>query len=147
MAGRRRKLTRKVIDDVAAALSIGATQKIAAGYAGIAERTLYDWRTTGEAEVARMDADPGARPDPDKALYVQFVQSMTEALASAAIKWLQVVDNSARSDPEWAWRMLQAKYPEYREQKSVDVTSGGGAIAIREIVVEMPADEPVATDQ
>jgi len=147
MAGRRRKLTRAVIEDVAAALSIGATQKIAAAYAGIAERTLYDWRTTGEEEIARLDADANARLDPDKALYVQFVQSMTEALASSDVKWLQVLDSAARSSPEWARYMLSIRHDEYKEKKSVDVTSGGGAIAIREIVVEMPpSNEPVAPD-
>ncbi len=111
-AGRRLKLTEAVIDDIASAISIGATEEMAAGYARISWMSLHRWLDAGEAELKRLAADPTAVPDPDMALFCKLCKVIEQSRADAGIKWLQVVDSAANKDPQWAAWMLGKKFPE-----------------------------------
>ena len=144
--GRKGKLTYKVRDDFCAAIEIGAIYEVAAAYARISERTVYGWLKRGEDERERLEDDPEASPDENEARYLRFLHAVEEAKAVAAISWQQVIDNAAKRDPEWAWRMLQARYPEAygKGGRSVNITSPDDGP--QEIVLRWPdgsiADPP-----
>jgi hypothetical protein len=126
-AGRKRKLTRTVIDNFCAALEYGATLEIAAGYAQVSLSSIYNWLDIGEKEEERLGE--GQAPDADKDIYVQFARAVTGAKATAAVSWLQVLDQHARIDPAWAKFMLQVRYPgDFSPVQRSDITSDGEAV-------------------
>lgn len=128
--GRPAKLTKKVIKDITDAVSIGSPQKMAAGYAGISERTFYNWITEAEEEVERLK-DLDAENDPKKRLLLQLLQSVNKARANAGVSWLNVVNNAAQGDAKWAAWMLEKKFPvDFGKQEKVDIdmTSGGNPL-------------------
>lgn len=130
VTGRPVKLTEKTIKDISDAISIGATQKMAAGYAGVTEKTFYNWRDEAEAEVERLK-DPEAKYDQKKRLFLLLLQSVSKAQANAGISWLNVVNNAAQTDPKWATWMLEKKFPVdfgKQEKVDIDVTSGGNPL-------------------
>ena len=145
---RRSKLTPKVQEDFCAALQIGATIEIAAGYAGVTDRTAYGWLARGRTEEERL-ADPTAEPNPDEVRYLQFFQTAREAGASAAVSWLQVLENAMRGkegfvpQPGFAMEMLERRYPkDFGKQARVDVTTGGLPFLVVYDEPVKKADEP-----
>jgi hypothetical protein len=106
--GRKPKLTRAVQQRVVQALRVGATDKVAAQYAGIAERTFYSWLAKGLA---------GQAP------YVQFVQAIEKAKGRAAIGWLATIEQAANAG-NWqaaAWK-LERRYPDAYGRRVYDHT-------------------------
>lgn len=133
---RRSKLTPKVQEDFCNALQIGATIEIAAGYAGIPERTIYDWLERGRKEEERLAQTPPPEPNPNEARYLRFSQAVRESRISADIVCLQTVEAAARTDPAWAWKLLQARHPkDYNPRQQVDVTTDGNPLPITIIEV------------
>jgi len=111
---RKYKLSNKVIEEICAAISIGADYKMAYTYARVSEGAFYLWKRVGEAEKERLDNDPEAKPSGDRytKLCLKLLQSIEEAQADAGIGWLNVIDNAATVDPAWAKYMLEQKFPD-----------------------------------
>ena len=136
---RRSRLAPKVQEDFCAALQIGATIGIAAGYAGIPERTIYDWLERGRIEEERLAQIPPPEPNPDEARYLRFSQAAREAKAGAAVSWLHVLDSAMQADnPGFAMEMLERRYPkDFGKQARVDVTTAGQPLPAPITVVEV----------
>jgi len=134
---RRSKLTPKTIADYCAARQIGATQSVAALYAGVDTSSITHWKRRGEELRAQVAL--GETVAPADKIYLRFMDAADEADASAAIEWLEVVNKAAKTDPGWAWRLLKQRYPEeYAERNNVDVTTGGQPIV--QIIAGIPED-------
>ncbi len=89
-AGRPTKYTKATVARLVEAVEKGSTYELAAYYAGIGERTLYDWLER----------------------YPQLVQDIKAAEARAAARWLDVIERSA-NEGNWtaaAWK-LERRYP------------------------------------
>ena len=138
---RRSKLTPKVQENFCAALQIGATIEIAAGYAGIPERTIYDWLERGRKEEERL-ADSTTELNPNEERYLRFSQTVRESQASAAITWLDVLDKAMQGqNPNFAMEMLERRYPrEFGKQARLDLTTKGEALPAPITVVEIVKD-------
>ena len=98
--GRPSILTKKITDAYCAAISIGAPHDTAASYAGVNYVTALKWRDAGQAERERIDG--GGEPDKEAAKYLQFFNAVEEARYERRIKWLQVVDQAASREADWA---------------------------------------------
>ena len=88
--------TKKVREKVIEALTVGATYKIAADYAGISYSTLRMWL---------REAENGNNK------YKEFERDVRQASASAAIGWLDVLESA--STVHWqaaAWK-LERRFP------------------------------------
>ena len=99
--GRRTKLTPEVRDRFAKALTQGLPYSLAARYAGIGERTVYEWLAKARAD----DADPW---------YCGFAEAVESAEATAALISLGQVQTAARGG-NWraaAW-ILERRFPEF----------------------------------
>jgi len=120
--GRKTKLTHKVIEDYCAARQTGATQTVAALYAGVSKATICGWTKKGlELRTALEEAQAAGAPTddiiaPSDRKYIKFLNKVEEADASAVIEWLQVIQSATATNPTWAWRLLKQRYPdEYSE--------------------------------
>ena len=98
--GRPTKLTPEVQDKIVNALRAGNYQETAAKYAGISDKTFYEWMRRGESD------------DPKEAIFVEFRQAVEKAKSDAEVRDVALIDKAA-SDGTWqaaAWK-LERKYP------------------------------------
>jgi len=123
---RRKLLNKKMIDNIAAAVSIGATYEIAAAYAGVSESSLAHWLAIGRQEQDKKDANEAVLPE--NSIYLQLLQSVEKAKGELGIELLQEVQEARRAkDINSTWRLLGVRFG-YTPERKVDVTSGGAAL-------------------
>ena len=129
--GAREKYTPERVERIINAIRMGATQRLAASYAGVTEDTIIAWR----------------KRHPD------FLDAFKIAEGEASVGWLNVIENAAR-EGTWqaaAWK-LERRYPDEYGRQTVSVTgANGGAVnvnvnldAAREIIAERLARIAVA---
>lgn len=134
--GRPSLCTNKVIDDIETAVMLGATYKIAALSAGIAEATFYLWKREAEATIFRLDEQQAlleeyeeARdragvagetpPEPfvpdftvtrhEKQL-IKFLHTLHEAEAIGAIGHLDNINRHSSNDPSLSQWILMNRH-------------------------------------
>jgi hypothetical protein len=106
-------LTPDVQAKVCDAMRIGAYQKEAARFAGVAENTLLSWLKTGRADVA----------DGEDSVHARFVADFEAAEAQAVIRGLTVVQRAA-AEGDWraAMTWMARRHPDrWGERGQVDV--------------------------
>lgn len=131
--GRPKKINKAVIETYCNAVSIGCTYEMAAAYAQISHDSASLWRNRGEAEQKRI-AD-GEESNPEESLYYEFYVAVRQAQLEAGVTWQQVVNDAASKDPNWAWRMLQVRFPDdYRVASPVEVTGKGGKDIVLRVI-------------
>lgn len=115
MAGRKTKLSKKTIAALSDAIGVGATLEMAAAYAGISRSCLFRWMQEGRAEAERLqvaeDKGEAAEALPEKKKFLELFNAVEEAKAQAGLAWQNVINNAAAVDPQWAWKMLQTRFP------------------------------------
>ena len=128
--GRRRKLTETVIEKICDAIAIGATNRIAGLYAGVAESSIIGWLKMGREERERIDE--GQESNPDLARYLAFLRKYEHAESQAFIGWLQVIDNAAQNNPQWAAYMLERRDRAYSAR--TELTGADGSNLVKQVV-------------
>ena len=84
--GRHTKCTRQVVDQIAAAMRLGASVEQAAAYAGITRQTLYNWLASTSTH------------------YKALQHEVEVAKGSRAVGWLQALQLKAKSADRDAWK-------------------------------------------
>jgi len=104
------------VNDILAALKIGATRKDAAEFNGIVYDTLRRWIQKGEQELASA-VEEDRDPEGD---FFGFFVAVRQAEAECAIRMTRTV--TAAGDKDWrpAIEFLKRRRPEWRD--SLDVT-------------------------
>jgi hypothetical protein len=123
---RPRKINERVIDEIAKLVRAGNYLEVAAQYAGIDVVTLYDWMKRGAWEKERREK-PYTRPRQDEEVFVQFSNTIKEALAEAELRDVNTI-TAAANDGQWtaaAWR-LERKFPKRWGRKAIEVTGADG---------------------
>lgn len=103
--GAREKYTPERVERIISAIRMGATQRLAASYAGVTEDTIIAWR----------------KRHPD------FLDAFKVAEGEASVGWLKVIENAA-NEGTWqaaAWK-LERRYPDEYGRQSVSVTGANG---------------------
>ncbi len=121
--GRRSKLTPETVEKICDAISIGATNRIAGLYAGVAESSILGWLKTARDELERRETS-GYKADRKLVKYIEFLRKYETAEASAFIGWLQVIDNSAQTNPQWAAYMLERRDRAYSARQELTGADG-----------------------
>ncbi len=93
------ELTPEVIDRICQIIGPGVRRKDAALAAGVSESAYYKWIARGNREQARMDALALTEPDPDEAVFIQFLQRTTHAWAEAKVAALIIIRQGAGGRP------------------------------------------------
>jgi hypothetical protein len=129
MADVRANLNSKVkisldrIVKVCSALQVGAPVKTASAFAGVSEKTIYNWISkAGDVMAQAEQAGPDVILSPDDQLYMKFAEEFMKATASFELKNLQLISHAAMGGPDgtgtkhWqaaAWLLERRKPQEY----------------------------------
>jgi hypothetical protein len=123
MAGRRTILNREMIDRIAEIMAAGNYICVACDYLGISKGSYHAWVVRGEKEAARIDE--GGEPDPDEAIFVEFLNAVTRARSRAEIQSVARIRKAAEED--WkadAWYLERSHLQRWGRTK-VDVEHSG----------------------
>ncbi|MFK0203430.1 hypothetical protein [Streptomyces lavendulae] len=93
--GRPTKLSPEVVDRLTAASKAGSPTRIAAGYAGISERSFMNWMARGRRAVEARDEDD-RQPDKADLPYVALFEQVSQARSEAALQALVQIRAAAR---------------------------------------------------
>ncbi len=165
--GRKPRISKKIIGEIVDARALGSPLRVAAGYAGIGESTLHLWmdearilleklqddstREETLAELVRLQKseDKDERSDYRVAiLKLELLERLDQALAYAAISWLQVIDRAASIDPKWASYMLEKNFPEeFGNVQRTELTGKDGAPVLIEDLSNLSVEERAARVQ
>jgi hypothetical protein len=88
--------------------------EVSAAFAGINRATLFNWLARGREYLPEASTEHGfdRQSVPDVHLaYVDFLDSVTKAAASAEVELVLLVRQEARTDPRWATWLLSRKSP------------------------------------
>ena len=96
--GRKTKLTPEVQNKIASAIKAGNYACVAAAYAGIGERTFYQWLERGRVE-------PGS-------IYAQFAQVVKDAESEAEVRAVAMVQKAMGDNWTAAMTFLERKFPD-----------------------------------
>lgn len=114
--GRPSKLTQDVKDKVLEAIGKGCTREVAAAYAGIGERTLYQWISYGNKPPQTSAMEERLAP------YRQFAQALTRAEATAEVEAVSVWQAAFKDDWRAVVEWLARKYPDrWGRKERVDI--------------------------
>lgn len=93
--GRPTKLVPEVVDRLIAASKAGSPTRIAAGYAGISERSFMNWMARGRRAVEARDEDD-RQPDKTDLPYVALFEQVSRARSEAALQALVQIRAAAQ---------------------------------------------------
>ena len=98
--GRKTKLTRKLINELASHVANGHTVKDAAALSGVSERSVYNW-----FELASNDAS-------GRSLYAIFAARVEQAKSQFIDVHLGRVTEASKADPKFSQWLLERKAPQ-----------------------------------
>ena len=131
--GRKTKFTKKTIEAIVTAVSIGASWADAARAALVSDETIANWRKEGEA--ARALAESGVKLDADARAKLDFLEQLEQAEAQCAIDMQILVYNSATKNPDDAKWWLERRRSEQFRPPPVRGEVGGKDGGPLEIVI------------
>lgn len=133
--GPKGKLTDRVRDEIAAALSRGLTRETAARYAHISYQSFWSWMQRGKAEFDRQENDidtkmwPTPSDEPvtreyvrEERKFLRFFNQITDAEVTAIYTWQETVNTFAKADGNFALKMLQLRDPKGYRDRNISYT-------------------------
>lgn len=128
--GRPPLLTPERKDQLLQLLGAGNYRSTAAEYVGIGTSTLYRWLEWGREEADRLDSDPFAAPDPDRAIYKEFWEEVTRAERQAEVRAVALWQQAMRDDWRAAKEYLARKHPDRWGDQMRLMGADGGAVQV-----------------
>ena len=134
--GRPTKLTYKVREKIALAVSAGASYRAAAGMAGVGESTLRSWLARGRAERDARRRDPSERP------YVLLVEALEQASARAEVRAAATITRAQETDWRAALAFLERRDPEnWGRRLAVEHTDTDDSAGTLDALLDQCSDE------
>jgi hypothetical protein len=111
-AGRRPMLTEELLRRIVEVVRVGNYLKTAAAYCGVGYSTLMLWQQKGRAQQQRIE--DGHPPDPEQAIYLQFVEQVSQAESQAQVTAVAYWRKAMADPSQWraAMEYLARKAPE-----------------------------------
>lgn len=107
----RSKLTPEVQTFICELVAEGNFLNAAARACGVSQRIAHRWNKRGRDEIARLEDDPTAEPDPIHAKYVEFHLALEGAIAASEVPLVRCWHAAGREDWRAAKAMLAARNP------------------------------------
>jgi len=131
MSGRPSKLTPEIRQNLAHAISVGATYELACVYAGIDYSTFRRWMLKGE-EQAKGD-------------HREFRDAVKRAEGEAVVRLLSIIELAAKDQWQAAAWKLERRYPESYGRRTVEVSGPEGGPIKHEGTSRQIIESPEAT--
>ena len=90
------KFSKVTIKRIVEAIRSGATIKAACEYGGISYKTHRSWIVRGELEKSRVASNPRARVRTNEKMYIEYIDAVANALASAEVFFCGVILQAAK---------------------------------------------------
>lgn len=134
--GRRHVLDAAGIAAMAELVSNGIPKTLCHTAAGIARSTFFRYQAAGEAFYARLQEDPGAKPESEfEQLAKDLLDAMEKARATKIEANLQKIRQAATVPNHWtaaAWILERTEPDHFRRRETTELTGpGGGAIPLQ----------------
>jgi hypothetical protein len=123
------KISLDRVNKICSALQVGAPVKTAAAFAGVSDKTVYNWISRAGSVMQRAEeAGPDAVLSPDDLLYMRFAEEFLKATASFELKNLGLIAHAAMGGPDgkgtkyWqaaAWLLERRKPQSYGMNRQV----------------------------
>ncbi len=123
------KISLDRVNKICSALQVGAPVKTAAAFAGVSDKTVYNWISrAGQTMAKAEEAGPDAVLSPEDALYMRFAEEFLKATASFELKNLGLIAHAAMGGPDgkgtkyWqaaAWLLERRKPQSYGMNRQV----------------------------
>jgi hypothetical protein len=126
-------------------LRTGCSIASAAAYAKTTGSSVYRWREAGRMFMADMDLRDRLDLDLGERVFVDFASRMDEVLGTFEVEMATIVRNGARDNPQLALTVLGRRFPHWREQKAVEVSSGEGAVVQDRLAALLLANPTLAS--
>jgi len=105
------KLDAVLIERILLSIRQGAFIETAAAFAGVSKQSLYNWMKRGAREQQRVKKNPHCRVKKEEAIYVEFVEKIELAMATAELLDIAKINKAAKNDWKAAAWKLERKYP------------------------------------
>lgn len=144
--GRPTLLTKERQNKIAEYISAGNDQTTAAVANGVSKATFFGWMARGRAERDRLAANPKLKLKASETPYLEFVDAIEQALATAEARYVLLIAKAAQEPRTWqaaAWMLTHGPNKSKWAEVNRNEVSGpnGGPI---ETVVETVTDADLA---
>lgn len=132
-AGRKGKLTRKMIKEIGTLILAGNTIRDICKHLNIAESTFYSWIERGNREKKEYESESVSTVS----IYVELVETVDQNQASCVIRYVNLISMAAKDDPKYALEYLKRhRREEWGDYRKEEVQ---GAIDVKgmEILMEL----------
>lgn len=119
--GRKTELKEETIENIMKHIRKGIPIKTAVGMAGISESTFFGWMKRGNDEQYRISK--GEKPNPKETLFLEFLESATQAREEAKGAHIAVISN-AGAQGDWrasAWWLSRQFRDEFGDNPSSQI--------------------------
>lgn len=97
---RHARINEQIVDDLCGRIRAGNSLKAAADGVGVSEATLHRWKSRGEVESDRLEAEPDSAPLTTEWLYRKLYEAVTQAMADAEAGRVVQILNAGRPHEE-----------------------------------------------
>lgn len=129
--GRRSIISEEIIDRIVTAVRGGNYLDDSARYAGIGERTIFEWLAKGREALEAAGDDIDLVP-PDRQLYARLTQAVEKARSDAVVRNLTLIQRAAETN--WqaaAWYLERTNPRKWGRRDTVEITGeNGGAVRV-----------------
>lgn len=122
--GRPRKLTKEVQESIINFLKMGNFLETAAAFNGLHASTVRYWIARGKRELQRVEANKTSKIKQSEAPFVDFFVAVERADAEGEIRFVSLMYQAAKEDPNIAYRMLMSgRYPRWKNNGAQNIES------------------------
>lgn len=142
--GRPTSLTPEVEDRIVTAIRGGSYIDDAASFAGVSDRTVYNWLARGKDALYQQESGQDI-PDSEH-LYLQFLQSVQRARSEAVLRNLALIQTAAQNG-SWqaaAWYLERTNPRKWGRHETVELEGIDRDTPIRQSDVAALLDERIA---
>lgn len=146
--GRRSLLTPEMEERILTAVRAGNYLDDAARYAGITDRTIFNWMKRGRDALDAAGGDDDL-VDPDEQMYVRFFRSVERARSAAVVRNLSIIQRAA--EVNWqaaAWYLERTNPRKWGRRDTLEVTGeDGGPVQVSVTARETLAEKFAAAER
>ena len=138
MAGRKKILTKKLIEEAVKWIKAGNYACVVCEYLGIGESTWYSWLSEGEKYRKQLEEE-NPEINTGNEIYLEFAEAIKIAQSEAEIRNVTIIQTAAKDTWQAAAWYLERKHKDRWANKQIQEHTGkdGGPIKTQNVEVDL----------